>query len=403
MKQQKSNLWPWIALISTLIAVGTHAYLTHEFYLLKLGLAAEKSLCNINQTFNCDAVAMSPFAQIFSIPVALWGLAANAMAALLISGSMLNLGEEKSYSPYPKLTILISFLLVIASVVMGAISTFQLQTYCLFCLATYVLSILTFSAVILWQKSHLQSLTHELLQIPTRSPKLLGFFIAIPVFAFLGNNMILKSYGAGQLDIMMQEIVNNWNSNPKVDFNLDLGVSRASSANDPKKVTIVEFVDFLCPHCKASIPTVKTFVDTRPETKLVVKLFVLDGTCNSEMTQKGDGVRCQLASAFLCSEKIGQKGWSTLEWIFERQHLFNSAQIQDQIKELSSYLQISNEELTTCMSKQETFDQIQAMGAEGKKGELAGTPALYFNGKRMDGGHAIPFLEAVLDAAKNQK
>ena len=68
-----------VALISQLIAIMLHGYLTIEYFTLKLGQSSGESLCNISQRFNCEAVTASPFSSFLSIPLSIWGLSANTV------------------------------------------------------------------------------------------------------------------------------------------------------------------------------------------------------------------------------------------------------------------------------------------------------------------------------------
>jgi protein-disulfide isomerase len=229
---------------------------------------------------------------------------------------------------------------------------------------------------------------------------LLLFFVAIPALGFFGNKVMLDSYGAGKLDIVIQESLNDWTASKPADFDTAKGLSyQASSA--PTAVTLVEFVDLFCPHCKAATPSLHAFAESRPDTKLILKIFPLDGTCNQVISRKGDGMRCQWSYALFCAEKLAQKGWPGLDWIFERQAVLNFAQYDEQLQEFSSSLQLKLEDLKTCMGQSDTMDLITSMANEGQKAEIQGTPAVFLNGRKVDRGQALPVLDAIYRKAKN--
>ncbi|MFX8778144.1 DsbA family protein, partial [Acinetobacter baumannii] len=87
------------------------------------------------------------------------------------------------------------------------------------------------------------------------------------------------------------------------------GLIKSSGDISKATVTIVEFADFLCPHCKSAATSLDAFINNNPNAKLVFKTFPLDGKCNKGMQHQGDGVRCQLAAAPVCADQMNQSGW----------------------------------------------------------------------------------------------
>lgn len=395
--------WFVVSLLSALIATGLHFYLTYEFFLLKLGLASGKSLCNVNSVFNCDAVAISPYAQFLGYPIALWGVMTNGLFIVFLILSYFNYSDHKTepnnFNPFKTLTLSLAFIILSAAIVMGLVSSFLLKTYCLFCLATYVCSLFIFIGSVKFCTSNPSTILHlpkQLFSNLLLFPKIFLFVLIVPAGVWLGQSMFLDSFGASQLGVISDEAVANWKLNPKIEFDLNLGIKTVSHSNP--KLTIIEFVDMLCPHCKIATPQIKLYAEAREQVELIIKFFPLDQTCNPEMQRKGDGVRCQLASAALCAEKIAQKGSQATLWIFERQNDFSLSQISNQLESLAKELGLDYSTLKSCLSDQSTYDQLVAMSLEGKKANLEGTPTLYFNGKKFYGPHLVPAMDAVLKA-----
>lgn len=399
MKNTSSNtkVWSWVAVLSTLIALALHAYLTIEYYQLKLGVSSGKSLCNVSATFNCEVVAISPYASFLSVPMALWGLMTNLIFLVLFLGAWSGLASSTSL--WTRLSLWLSGAIALASVVMGAISATKLGTYCLFCIGTYVASVGTFVGTWLWSRERLESPSRDWSQLFGSSKALLLLFVAIPALSFFGNKVMLDAYGASRLGIVVQESLNDWNSAKTMDFDPNKGLSYQAGTGEAK-VTLVEFVDLLCPHCKAATPTMHAFAESRPDTKLILKIFPLDGTCNQVIQRKGDGIRCQWSYALFCAEKIAKKGWSALDWIFAHQAELNFPQYDNQLQEMTSSLQLKLEEMKACMGQTDTQDLITSMANEGQKAELQGTPAIYLNGRKVDRGQALPVLDAIYKKAK---
>ena len=112
-------------------------------------------------------------------------------------------------------------------------------------------------------------------------------------------------------------------------------------------------------------------------------------------------MRCQWSYALFCAEKMAQKGWPALDWIFERQAVLNFGQYDEQLQEFSTSLNLKLEDLKTCMGQSDTMDLVTSMANEGQKAEIQGTPAVFLNGRKVDRGQALPVLDAIYRKAKN--
>jgi uncharacterized membrane protein len=121
-----------------LFSIGLHGYLALHFYPVRYASTSEASLCNVNATFNCDAVAASPYSQVMGLPLSILGLTANALFLVLLALQYLGLTDN----PARTLRYALYFSLMIAgmSVLMGLISLAFMTVYCLFCILLYLFS-----------------------------------------------------------------------------------------------------------------------------------------------------------------------------------------------------------------------------------------------------------------------
>lgn len=390
------------ALISSLISVGLHLYLTLQHFQLKLGLTSGQSFCNINQTFNCDTVSVSPYSVLLGVPIATWGAVTNLALGLFLLIAMTGLSQN------PKRVLRVSFWLsafiAFTSIVMGSISSLLLKTYCLNCMGAYVLSFATF--FLIWKSLETkptQNLVQDIKSLVTDHRWASFVLAAIPALSFLTNAIVADSYGMPKVKIVLQESHANWKIATPNEFNLNTGLSFQRGSEAPV-MTIVEFADFKCPHCKMAYPTLHTFAESRQDVRLIYKSFPLDGVCNSDINRKGDGSTCQLAFSVFCSEKIAQKGWDAHHWVFDHQESFLSASSPHElISQMAKELSISNEELKKCMDSSETFDLVSQQAKEGASAKIGGTPTVFVNGKLLERGQFMPVLEAVYNELKTSK
>lgn len=383
-----------LALGATALAVATHLYLALENYKLKSGFSG-KSVCNINAQFNCDAVALSPYAQFLGIPMAIWGAAINVVLLVFLIVTLTS--DSKRYE---RGSFWLSLVIFLGSVVMGSISFFLMHTFCLFCLTAYALSILQFGAVwTLQTTSPLKSLGGDLRQVWSEQLSIPILIAMVPAGAWLGHSMIGDAYGLSRVGPMIRESIFDWQSAQAFTFK-DEGL-HLKNGSGPIKMQIVEFADFLCPHCKHAAPTLHNFVEGRPDVELIFKPYPLDGTCNSGGSSKGDGLRCQLAALVMCSESLAQKGWMAFDWVFEHQEDM-PGRFQQTLQEIAKMTGTPEDQLKSCVESSETQDRIAKFADEGNAAKITGTPTLFVNGRHLPNGQLFPILEGAYKAIKSQ-
>ncbi|HEY8269755.1 MAG TPA: DsbA family protein, partial [Pseudobdellovibrionaceae bacterium] len=372
-----------LALAFTLLTVGAHLYLNKHHIDLKLGVSSVNSICNVSQTLNCDTAAASPFAEFFGIPMALLGALTNGLLLFFLLLNRYNLTENtermERYSFY-----LSSFILAV-SIFMASISLFVLKSACPFCLATYALSLLTWLTLLTAYRPSLRLLMDDVSDTFTTEKWILGCLIAVPVLGMVVNNMTLDSYGYEEIRRVSESSLSTWQSSPHQNFNLESGLGFQNSQKEPKAV-IVEFADFLCSHCKAAYPVLHNFAKSHSDVKLIFKSFPLDGVCNSAVTHKGDGKRCELSYATLCAEKIHQKGWIAHHYIFDNQETIFSKPMEEVLNDISKETGIDRAQMKACMDTKEIHETVKKMASEGEKVQINGTPAIFLNGKNLPGG-----------------
>lgn len=381
-------------LLFTLVAIVAHFYLTTHFNGLKYGTSTN-SFCNISSTFNCDTTSASSFAQIFNIPIALFGLVANLIFFGWVAFARLSWADERElllrYSFY------FSIFIASVSIVMGTLSSFVLKSLCPFCLLTYFMSFLNLG--ILWHihRSTKINIVSDIKRLFKDHKSILILIILIPIIAYILNDMMVGQ--AKQIDKIAQSRVQDWTQETSYSFTTD-GLSLGADA-DKASLHIVEFADFRCPHCKFAAPSLHAFTKAHPDVRFTFKPFPLDGTCNKAITGGGDGISCELAAMTFCAEAQGGKGFQVHDYIFEQQqNILSLSNLESIYKEIENNLKIPAEQLKTCASSQETLSRIQQMAQEGSNAKVEGTPTVYINGKKLLNGHMLPILEEAYKTIK---
>ncbi|MGZ3790714.1 MAG: vitamin K epoxide reductase/DsbA family protein [Bdellovibrio sp.] len=392
------NKYLTLALVTTLVAVGVHTYLTQHYYALKFGAVEGSAFCNVNEVLNCDAVSASKYSAFLNIPIALWGAVTNLVLLYFLTVARFNLVQDKAKTS--RYALLLSGMTLFASVVMGSISM-TMNNLCIFCITAYALSLIGFVSTLMGAEAvSLNNITQDIKDIFSKQKWVLGFMAAIPVVTFVGNIMYLESHGFSEIDKIAKEKVAYWQVAPAQNFDLSTGLQMQKGATEPV-MTIVEFADFRCPHCKHAAPTLHAFARSHQDVKFIFKPFPLDGTCNEAIKGGGDGISCGLAFAVICAEKLNSKGWAAHDYLFDHQEEIISAQSLDKnLEDISKAVGLSIENLKTCVKDAATQDTVRKMAKEGGNAQIQGTPSVFVNGKLLNGGQLIPVLEAAYKTLK---
>lgn len=158
-------------------------------------------------------------------------------------------------------------------------------------------------------------------------------------------------------------------------------------ANAP--VTIVEFSDFECPFCSRINPTIKQVQDKYGDkVRIVFRQFPL---AFHQKAQKA-------AEASLCAGDQG-KFWEMHDAMFANQQALEVAQLKAKAAELG----LKAEEFNSCVDSGKHAATIQADMKDGSAAGVSGTPALFVNGRFING--AVPFdqIATVIDDELRRK
>jgi protein-disulfide isomerase len=386
----KSYLWASIATI--LLAIVDHTYLLHEHYLLRFGQIEAKSLCNINELFNCAAVSASRFSEFLGVPMALWGIAANAVLLLLTVWHLFT--DDDGVDISRRNILLVSGFIALTSIIMGSISTFVVGRLCPFCIVAYALSFISFGLLL---KALGQPQRNSLaFSAKGLSPVAIMSTIAL-VIGFIGNEQLQAQYGARDMSLINKEAVTAWQSAPTLKIT-PLEPLVLGEPVEKAKMTIVEFADFLCPHCKHAAPVLKAFTESHPGVRLEFETWPLDGECNTAIPVRR-GSPCMLARVVNCAQRISNNGWRAHAFIYDHQDQLTSVEsIRSQLPMIAESALTPADKLSACVDSEETKKLIENQAAIGTALNIPGTPAIYINGKQLSGPHSIDVLSAIYES-----
>jgi uncharacterized membrane protein/protein-disulfide isomerase len=100
---------------------------------------AYSSFCAISQAINCDTVSQSPYAILWGVPVAAWGVLGYLSFLVLLLRSRGPAAERRRVWT---LLFILGFGFSTYSLALAAISIFAIGSYCLLCMALYAVNLL---------------------------------------------------------------------------------------------------------------------------------------------------------------------------------------------------------------------------------------------------------------------
>jgi protein-disulfide isomerase len=174
----------------------------------------------------------------------------------------------------------------------------------------------------------------------------------------------------------------------KVDYKLEpirVDVAATGPAKGPANapVTIVEFSDFQCPFCSRLTPTLAE-VEKKYGNKirLVFRQYPLPFHQNAQ----------KAAEASLCALDQG-KFWELHDAMFSNQQELGV----DQLKAKAASLGLNADKFNKCLDSGEKAAAIQADVKAGSAAGVNGTPAMFINGRFINGAVPIDQITTVID------
>ncbi len=182
------------------------------------------------------------------------------------------------------------------------------------------------------------------------------------------------------------------NKNP-FQGNLD----KLKTANQPMlgnakaPVTMVMFSDFQCPLCKEEAQVLranllKTFPD---KVKLYFKDFPLDSIHNWARTAAIAG-RCVY-------KQTPEKFWDYYDWVYEAQQNIGADNFGSKFQDFAKEKGLDGMSLGRCVDNRSTEAEINKEVDEGRSLQVAATPTIFLNGRKLEGSLPWATIEQLIN------
>jgi len=384
-----------------IVALAFQIYLTKQFYSVQYGVGLGESICNINELFNCDSVALSKYSKVFGVPNAVLGIFLNIVLLIGLLGFSFNRGSasDEEESSWLNFYYTLSVVGLVTSLVLAAISIFAIKKICIFCATLYVLSILTVVFTKIFFPAARLSLS------PFFSNKtFIGLVASVPLFGLFTHMVIKNEYSPKNMELEIKSAISQWQGGQKTISDEDTQIEALFVQNKGAKYRIVEFADFLCPHCATAHKSLSAFLKSYDNVEFHFYAYPLDANCNSAMDERytGPGYTCSLAKGVYCAGSLKGKAKELHHHIFENQKSFALTAGKENnsglIKRMAEFIDIPKGELETCVTAEETQEAIINATDLGKRVRVNGTPTVFFNGKKLPGGANFLMLKRALES-----
>ncbi len=385
----------WLILVLALVGLGFASSSTWVHYKL-LTDASYVVPCDINATFNCSQVYLSPYGSIGGVPVAIGGMFWFGLAALVAA-----------FSIPGRLSAAGSYLFLIATVGLAAIlylafRSYQLQTACVLCLGTYasVVAIFVISA---------STTSIPMTQMPARLAVDLAAAFRRPLVTLFGFVLVAGTVGlaatfpkegtrpvpqAAKPDAKAtQDFTTAWNAQPRV----DLGIPK-----DGAKVVVVKFNDYQCPGCRETHewykPVLAKFQQSNPgAVKYVLKDWPWHSKCNFNTTTQMHGGACEAAAAVRMARERGKAKEDEMEnWLWANQAALSPVTVKAAAERI-----LGTKDFEGDYAKK--VADIRRDIADGGALRIQSTPTLFINGVRIEALMPPQYFELAIQIELGKK
>ncbi|MDD4973929.1 MAG: vitamin K epoxide reductase family protein [Bacteriovorax sp.] len=354
-----------ILFILSALMIGFSVYLTQHYFDLKFPTGLEsKSLCNVNQFFNCDKTTLSLFGNILGVPLALFGV----MIGLLVMVGLIVKNENYERTIY--FTLAVNF---IGCIVLFSYSLFVLKGLCPFCTLYYIVSGIIYLFFIRKSRTIIPA------------PGYLALFAVIVIVISGFTKMDIDSKAKAQSDVAGDLIKQYYSlpnlGNPKVISEFKI----ATAENAPIRMVI--FSDFECPACKG-LSELMPLIASRYNGKIDIQYFFypLDNSCNPSMQRPLHQYACKASYVASCMPK--QDFAKVHDEIFQNQDKFEAGFLDQYIK---------TNKLETCVADPKTKEKVVSLITAADPFNIRSTPSYLINGVKIEGGLPADQMYAIMD------
>ncbi|MBF0208936.1 MAG: thioredoxin domain-containing protein, partial [Oligoflexia bacterium] len=326
-----------------------------------------KSFCNINQRFNCDAVAASRYSSIMGTPIAVIGVFANFLLLLFIPiGSRLT-----SISTHLKNLYLHIFLLYgLGIIYLASLSLFFISSFCLLCIAYWATSLITLAYLFfITDRPYFRRENYVSLFLSLWKHRQLLLLLGTIFIAAI----IATSFYIFPKDCLVKN--KDKDANQCEHFELDTNTAYLGQQYAPLEIYV--YTDFQCPWCRRVHFLVSKLAEKyKSEIRFIRRDFPLDNSCNPMLSGPMHPLACVAAYYAKCAGRQG-KYWQYHNEIYQNQETLTP----ETLINIAKMLSLDLNDLEKCINSVETKRAVLNEIDEGIKYNISSTPTFRIGNK----------------------
>lgn len=176
---------------------------------------------------------------------------------------------------------------------------------------------------------------------------------------------------------------------------LKAGINGISRGPENAPVTIVEFSDLQCPHCKQAQPVIDKLLADEPKAHFVFQQFPLP---MHNWAAKG------AAYADCVGRNNNGAFWKFVQGTYDAQAEITDANADEKLTALANQAGVNGADMAACAAKPDTKARVDKSIDLGKSVDVTGTPSLFINGRKISNVTGTPYevLKNLVEFAAKQ-
>ena len=173
------------------------------------------------------------------------------------------------------------------------------------------------------------------------------------------------------------------------------GINGPGRGPEKSAVTIVEFSDLQCPHCKDAQPVIDKLLAEEPNARFVFQNYPLP-------------MHNWAAKAAYYADCVGRTSndafWKFVQGTFDQQANLTEANADEKLTAIADAAGVKGADMAVCAAKPETKSRVDKSVALGTSVGVTGTPTVYVNGRRIGNVVGVPreVLKGLVEFAGKQ-
>lgn len=160
-------------------------------------------------------------------------------------------------------------------------------------------------------------------------------------------------------------------------------------------VTVVEFSDLQCPHCKEAEPTVEKLLAENPNIHFVFQNFPLP---MHNWAQKA------AAYADCVGRASNNAFWKFVPSVYAAQADITAENADSKLTDLAAQSGVNGSDIAACAAQPDTQARVEGSAKLGESLNVNSTPTLFINGRPVGvGGNNYDVLKQIVDFAAKEK